>query len=175
MLLFNWVGFRFFSAFMEQRVNTRLEAQLDENNYDETDLISIKLPSVHLSSYSLAGQFERVDGEVTVNGVQYKYVKRRIFNDSLEYLCIPNEKGMQVLNARDDFFKLVNDLQHTGQGKKAANHTTVKNATVDYTDANNFTVNVPAGAVISSPVHRNFVSALPVASSPTYGQPPERC
>jgi hypothetical protein len=99
-----------------------MEAQLDNNNYDETQLISIKVPVSRLAYYSSSKSFERVDGQIEVNGIIYKYVKRRLFNDSLEVLCIPNDAAMRLNTAKDEFFKLVNDLQVNSQSKKGNSH-----------------------------------------------------
>jgi hypothetical protein len=90
ILLFNWVGYQLYTAIMEQRADNTLIASLDENNYTESELISIKVPAVHLSYYVNTKEFERVDGKVEIAGVQYNYVKRRYINDSLELMCIPN-------------------------------------------------------------------------------------
>ena len=176
ILLFNWVGFRFVSSFMEQQAEVVLESQLDKNNYDESQLISIKIPAAtQLSYYAQAKQFDRVDGKVEVNGVPYQYVKRRLINDSLEYLCIPNQQGIQIRNAKDDFFKLVNDLQHTGQGKKTDSHPgSSKNFSVDcYTVHDLFKVNL----VVASVSHdtRSYNENLSVTYFPTAEQPPEHC
>jgi hypothetical protein len=107
---------------MENRADRQLEANLDANNYDESQLISFKVPTTHLSYYNSSDRFERVDGQIEIGGVQYKYVKRRLFNDSVELLCIPNRGAMNIQTAKNDFFKLVNDLQHNGQGKKTDPH-----------------------------------------------------
>ena len=129
ILLFNWVGYRFYAAWLQNQSNVSLEAQLDLNSFEEADLVSVKIPSGHLSYYTNSKSFERVDGEVEIKGVPYKYVKRRIFNDTVELMCIPNRNAIRLQNARDDFFKLVSDLQHPDQGKKAGSHgiTSAKN------------------------------------------------
>jgi hypothetical protein len=119
ILSFNWIGYQLLNSWLENRANQRLEARLDENNYDESQLISLKVPATHLSYYNSSTQFERVDGQIELNGVQYKYVKRRLLNDSLELLCIPNQTAMRLHSAKNEFFRLVNDLQHNGQGKKS--------------------------------------------------------
>jgi hypothetical protein len=97
-------------------------ANLDQNNYSDADLISIKVPATHLSSYVNSKEFQRVDGKIEIEGVQYNYVKRRFTEDSLELLCIPNKTATNIQTARNEFFKLVNDLQHPGQSKKADQH-----------------------------------------------------
>lgn len=122
ILFFNWCGYRLWSTYMQSRADHQLEANLDANNYDESQLISFKVPTTHLSYYNSSDRFERVDGQIEIGGVQYKYVKRRLFNDSVELLCIPNHGAMRVQTASNDFFKLVNDLQHNGQGKKTGSH-----------------------------------------------------
>jgi len=110
-----------------------LEAQLDNNNYDESQLISIKVPAVHLSSYSNSGQFERVNGHVEIKGVLYKYVKKRLFNDSLEYVCVADHSSMKLQSAKNEFFSLVNDLKHCGQQKKSNSNTDFsKNLSPEY-------------------------------------------
>jgi hypothetical protein len=175
ILLFNWVGFRFFSSYLEQKADVQLESQLDNNNYDESELISIKVPAAHLSSYTLSSKFERVDGQIEVKGIMYKYVKRRVFNDSVELLCIPNQQAMQVLNARDDFFKLVNDLQHTGQGKKGDAHPgSSKNFSIDYYTVHEpFQVKNPS--VSTAQKAFDYTESLPSTYSLTGEQPPEHC
>jgi hypothetical protein len=121
ILGFNWCGYQLLSTFLEGRSDKQLEARLDDNRYDDSQLLSVKVAS-HLS-YSIPSlQFERVDGQIEVGGILYKYVKRRIYNDSVELLCIPNHAAMNLRTAKNNFFQLVNDLQHNGQGKKADSH-----------------------------------------------------
>ena len=121
VLCFNWFGYRLLTAYMQTRSDKQLEARLDDNRYDESQLISIKIPS-HLVYSNPSMQFERVDGQVEVGGILYKYVKRRIYNDSLELLCIPNHAAMGLRTAKNEFFQLVNDIQHNGQDNKTNSH-----------------------------------------------------
>jgi len=121
LLFFNWYGYRILTSWLEVRADHQLEARLDINSYDESQLISVKVPSTHLAYYNSSTQFERVDGQINIGGVRYKYVKRRFFNDSLEVLCIPNQAAMRLQTAKNDFFKGVNDIrQDNGQSKKPA-------------------------------------------------------
>ena len=116
---------------MEETASAKLEAQLDNNDYDENQLISIKIPVTYLPYYNNSKQYERVDGQIEIEGVKYKYVKRRIYNDSLEMLCIPDHNVMKLLSAKNEFFKFVNDLQHPGQNKNP-NSGSSKNILSDY-------------------------------------------
>jgi hypothetical protein len=122
LFLFNWGGYQLFHAYVQHRANNQLEAQLDDNRYNNSQLISIKISAANLPYYTYSQQFERVDGQLEIEGVVYKYVKRRIFNDSLELLCIPNQKEMKLTVARNNFFKLINDLQQGTQDKKTGSN-----------------------------------------------------
>lgn len=119
LLLFNWVGYELYTSVMKNRADKTMIADLDQNNFSDADLISIKVPAVHLSSYVESKEFQRVDGQIEINGIQYNYVKRRYVDGNLELLCIPNKAATKIQSARDEFFKLVNDLQHPGQSKKS--------------------------------------------------------
>jgi hypothetical protein len=122
LLLFNWIGYEIYTAVLEDHADKSMVANLDQNNYSDADLISIKVPAVHLSSYVNSKEFQRIDGQIEIGGIQYNYVKRRFSEDSLELLCIPNKTATRIQTAKDEFFKLVNDLQHPGQSKKSDQH-----------------------------------------------------
>lgn len=119
---------------MEETASANLEAQLDNNDYDESQLISIKIPVTYLPYYNNSKSYERVDGQIEIEGVKYQYVKRRIYNDSLEMLCIPDHNVMKLLSAKNEFFKFVNDLQHPEQNKNP-NSFSSKNITTDFETA----------------------------------------
>ncbi len=95
-----------------------MELALDENNYEDHHLISIKQPT-NLPYYQNSKTFQRIDGEIEIEGVYYKYVKCRIYNDSLEMLCIPNTAKMKIQAAKADFSKLASDFQQSNNKKKS--------------------------------------------------------
>jgi hypothetical protein len=96
-------------------------------------LLLVKVPAVHLSYYNSSSSFERATGQVEINGIEYKFVKRRLYNDSVELLCIPNQNSLKIQSAKDEFFKLVNDLQQNGTGKKSGPRPAFpKNFSMDY-------------------------------------------
>jgi hypothetical protein len=134
LLVFNWVGYHLLVFCLQETANAKLETQLDKDNYDERQLISIKIPVTYLPYYNNSKSYERVDGQMEIEGVKYKYVKRRIYNDSLEMLCVPDRNSMKLLSAKNEFFKFVNDLQHPGQNKNPSSGLS-KNITTDYEPA----------------------------------------
>jgi hypothetical protein len=176
ILLFNWCGYRLLSSYMESRSDRQLEAQFDDNQYDESQLISIKVPATQLSYYNPSTQFERVDGQIEVGGVLYKYVKRRLFNDSLALLCIPNHAAMSLQTAKNEFFQLVNDLWHNGQGKKTDSHPGSSKSPVapEYltTDAIFAMGNLYSKSFLPGTSH--YTAVLPSAESLTAEQPPDQ-
>jgi hypothetical protein len=120
MLLYNVVGYRAVFSLLEKQSHQTLNQQLDAMGYEEQELITIKVPIDELPYYTNSSIFERTNGTISVEGITYQYVERRIFNDSLEMRCIPNALATNLTNARDLFFQLVNDLQHNNPDGKQA-------------------------------------------------------
>jgi hypothetical protein len=132
LFAFNWFGYRLMFDYMQHTTNTKLEAQLDDNIYDESDLIQLKVP-VHVPYQNNWTSFERYNGEVEIEGTLYKYVKRKYCNDTLYLMCIPNTKKMHLETAKNEFFKITNDLPGSNHSKKAENSLSVfKNIQVVY-------------------------------------------
>lgn len=135
LLAFNWVGFRLLTGFMERNADIALETKIDNSDYDESSLIELRVPlnAPYLTANS--AEFERYDGELEIRGINYKYVKRKIVDGYLVLLCLPNENKTRLQNSRVDFFKLVNDLNHS-QNKKN-NTTSYKSFVTEYKKENN--------------------------------------
>lgn len=124
ILLFNLFGYRLVSDYFEAKNDILLEARLDDNRYDESQLIELKIP-VNMPYQTSWAEFERYDGEVELDGVLYKYVKRKVDNDTLILLCIPNHKKMDLQTAKNEFFKNTNDLAQNSSSKKPSGSKTI--------------------------------------------------
>src|SRR5690348_9430337 len=107
--LFNLAGYTLLFDYFIQRSDERLVHQLDTHQYNDNELIEVKiaLHTPYLSSWS---EYERVDGEAEVNGTYYTYVKRKINNDTLYLLCLPNKNKTQLNAARTDYANKVHDV-----------------------------------------------------------------
>jgi len=105
---------------MQQQADHQLQVVLDKETYNETDLITIKVP-LNLPYITGSKEFERIDGEVNVNGTVYKYVKRKIDHGELVLLCLPDDKRTKLETAKDDFLRLSSDLQQNNANKKSGN------------------------------------------------------
>ncbi len=171
ILLFNGWGYRLLTTYMETRANRQLEAQLDQDQYDESQLISIRIPATNLAYYNNSLQYERVHGEIDIRGIRYEYCKQRIYNDSIELLCIPNRAVMKLQTARDNFFQLMNDLSQNSAGKNHRSHLNKHFSGDDYTPHCTQSINHPS--VTSSTIsHRDFVDVVSCFAI-TPDQPPE--
>ncbi|MDB5249930.1 MAG: hypothetical protein JWQ40_4324 [Segetibacter sp.] len=106
--------------YAKQQSDVRLEASLDKNEYDESELVTIKIP-ITLPYQNNWDDFERVDGEFTVDGKIYKYVKRKIADGHLVLLCLPDHNKMRLESAKTEFFKYANDLVQNHNSKKSDN------------------------------------------------------
>ena len=62
------------------RSDTKLVQQLDDNHYNSKDLVEIKIPLNSPYITNTKG-YERYDGSIELKGVQYNFVKRKIYND----------------------------------------------------------------------------------------------
>lgn len=173
ILFFNWYGYQLLTAYWQQKAENTLVARLDRNDYDDAQLISIKIPLTTLDYYNSSTSFERVDGQIDINGVHYNYVKRRIFKGSLELLCIPNTTATNLQKAKNEFFRQVNDLQQQNQGKKS--NTTAKDFSKDYTPTA-MDITVPAAMTnnLSSATGMLAAAQLPTRYTPTAERPPDQ-
>jgi hypothetical protein len=171
LFLFNWFGYRLLSDYWQKQADTRLEARLDQHQYDESNLIEIRIP-LNMPYQNVSSDYERYDGEIEFNGKHYKYVKRKVENGQLVLLCLPNETKMRLQSARDEFFKLVNDLQQSSQNKNSAPASSIKNPVTEYwQQQNNWCIN---GIVALHNHYASYPFMLPPAPSLiTPAQPPE--
>ena len=108
---------------METTASAELTEQITENRYDENQLISLKVPVTNLAYYNNSKEFEWVDGSIDIQGIRYKYVKRRIYNDTLEVMCIPDAASIRLGEINTAFFRFSNGLSHTGQDRRQGAHT----------------------------------------------------
>ena len=160
------------TGYLEDRANLAFDQTLDRNNYESSDLITIKVPN--RLAYSNSTAFERINGQIEIEGVFYNYVAIKVSPDFLELRCIPNHEVTRMKASKAEFFKLVNDLQRNGQGKKGDNHSSGgKNFSIDsYTLNDLFALGHPAAGLNQ----RSFAggsSAIPTCWAPTAEQPPD--
>jgi hypothetical protein len=170
LLLFNIIGYRawFYVAEMEQ--DAALEARLDREDYDEHDLVSVVVPL--RNPYQLEQMsFARVNGEISVEGKTYKYVKRRIVDGNMILLCIPDHGKMLLKKGQSDYGNENNELTATKNSPSRPGILKVFTIS-DYLDQDNFLHLGPSNPLRSEykAYQPNFFSD-PVLTAP--GQPPQ--
>jgi hypothetical protein len=132
LFLFNLAGYRLFFHYVQQKADTQYEYALDRNDYDESKMITVKV-DLEMPYLAENTNFERVDGEISVDGKIYKYVKRKIHNGQLVLLCLADEKKTKLKSARDEYFSIANNLvTHSNTKESAPKSSSEKNITTDY-------------------------------------------
>jgi hypothetical protein len=170
--LFNLGGYRLVFSQLESKFGTQMVAKIDRSEYNDKDLIEVKVP-VNLPYHTNWQDFERYDGEIQIAGVHYSYVKRKLQNDTLILMCIPNTDKMKLFNARETFFSFVNDMQQTESSKQIPLPVKpVKIFMAEYVpDQNDFSF---AGPMMPRIEYTHFNSPdLLTVYHPTSAQPPE--
>lgn len=117
LLFFNWYGYRFITDYAQYKASIQLEKELDNNNYDASQLIELRIP-LNLPYYNDWQHYEPYDGEIEIGGMHYRYVKRKIEKGELVLLCLPDNARQRIQSARELFFQLVNDLQQESAQQK---------------------------------------------------------
>ncbi len=138
---FNMMGYQLVYNYLAGKADADLEMALDARDYNDGDLISIKQPT-HLPYYNKTQSFQRIDGEVEINGVKYKFVKCRINNDSLEMLCIPNVAKMKIEQSKNDYAKFAHDFQQDPNKKKSdSGNKSLQKSLSEFEELRQFTCN----------------------------------
>jgi hypothetical protein len=136
--------------YVQLKNDKKLEARLDNDSYNESQLIELKIP-VNVAYQTSWSSYQRCDGEIIMDGVMYKYVKRKLSNDTLYLMCIPNSAKMRLEVAKNNFFKISNDLANDTHSKKSDSKSVFKNLQTVYNEPSFLTkINSPL------PHHENF-------------------
>jgi hypothetical protein len=133
LLLFNWYGYRFFTAWLQQKADHQLEVTIDENNYDESQLLEIRV-ALNMPYQNDQSEFERHYGEAEINGTIYTYVKRKIENGYLVLKCLPNHEKQAIRNANNVLFSINNGLDPKNTRDQIPVNNIVKSFLSDFDD-----------------------------------------
>jgi hypothetical protein len=172
ILLFNWIGYRIVIDLVEDQHTRQMAIKVEQADYNESELISVKTyyPLPYLTN---TPDFERWDGEVNVNGVVYKYVKRRFINDSIEFLCLPDYRSTQIKNDKENLLRIANDLPQQEQNKKQEKAPAFKRVLSDYCEE------ITSAELTALKIQLTHFSNYILPSTGFYGnitgQPPDRC
>ena len=173
LMLFNWGGYRLLTNWLQAKTETRMEAAIDQKAYNSNNIIELSV-ATNLPYTNDWKDWERISGSISVNGLTYQYIERKMEKGNMRYRCLPNAEKQNLLAARDEFFQLVNNFnQHSGS-KKGSSAIAINNYIGDYDDA--FTMQVlpsPELYPISTLRHwPDFVAKILENEMDTPHQPP---
>lgn len=80
---------------MQDRADQKLETLLDNSEYDESQLVEIKV-AMNMPYQQRFTEYERHYGEIEIDGVAYTYVKKKIEGDVVTFKCIANQSKQQL-------------------------------------------------------------------------------
>lgn len=109
-LFFNWVGCWLYISWSEHREAACVVARLDKEQYNADQLIVLKVSADGIPYSNSSTTFERTDGEIEVGNIHYRYVRKRLFNDSVEFLCLPDHETSRLHRVRNDLLRLTTDI-----------------------------------------------------------------
>ena len=131
LFLFNLAGYRLVFYYLDNKSEVRYESLIDNEEYDEADLLTIKV-DINMPYQVERTDFQRISGEIEVDGVVYQYVKRRVYNGQLVLLCIPNNEKTKIKNAENRFVEWTNDIAASQHQKDSPAKNIQKQAFSDY-------------------------------------------
>ena len=132
-MVFNMFGYQLMIAYWQQCNYAHVEAKIDRNQYNEADLVSIKV-SLNLPYYTGSQEFERVYGSINIKGVDYEYVKRRVYADTLELLCLPNHQKTKLNTVSSEITKAATDAANSPAKKSVHLKTLLPDCFVQQTE-----------------------------------------
>lgn len=116
LLAFNWYGYRFVTRYLQKKADTQLQAKIDVNDYDESQLIEIRI-ALDIPYQNSSTGFERHYGEIQFNGQIYAFVKRKVEDGYLVLKCIPNIVKQNIKDADNIMFTTNNGLDQEHNSK----------------------------------------------------------
>ena len=172
ILFFNWYGYRIVTNMKITEADQQLETRLDNNDYDESQLIEVKV-ALNLPYQTNQSEFERHYGEIEIDGQLYSYVKRKIQDGFLILKCIPNDSKQKIKAADTDFFKMANGLdQQQPDKKQSSNNNLAKNFWSEYDGReSDYTLSISSDYI--SKEFASLAYSLNSIAQKTPAQPPE--
>ena len=123
LFVFNSIGLKLVVNSALAKADKAIEISLDNKTYHEADLFVVKVP-INLPYQNNWTGFERVDGEITIAGESYRYVQRKVENDTMFLQCIRNVEKINILQKANDYFDKINDdaADNHLANKSSSNH-----------------------------------------------------
>jgi hypothetical protein len=121
ILFFNWYGYRIVTSILSQNADKRLEVRLDNNQYDESQLIELKV-ALNMPYQKTRQISKGITGKLKLTEVLY-LCKSKIEGGYLVLKCIPNNSKEQIKVAGNEYFKMTNGFDQNQPDKNQNNNT----------------------------------------------------
>ena len=122
--LFNLAGGPLFIEYLIQKNDAAAVCQIDNGSYSAMQLIEMKVP-LRVPYYSSSVKYERYYGEVELEGEYYKYVMRKVAEDTVYLLCLPDHNKSKLKQAKTTIGLMAADMgsrsassEHSGENVK---------------------------------------------------------
>jgi hypothetical protein len=171
ILVFNIWGYRWIFHYLEEKATVRLEEKLDAGDYNESQLVEIKIP-LKLPYYTNWKEYEPHYGEAEWDGQHYQFVKRKLSNDTLFLLCISHTEKNNIRGAAVDYFQCMNDLQHDGMPQKSQQPSMIKLMMSEFLEHKNV-LEIPESNTSQSTFTSEYFSFQSQFDPLVSGEPPE--
>lgn len=106
------MGYKCVIGFLSAKADTQLEVQIDSEEYDEADLVEIRV-SLNMPYQQRFTEYERHYGEIEIDGQTYTYVKRKIEGDIAIFKCIANTSKQKLKEKENDLAKSNSPVNNT--------------------------------------------------------------
>ena len=113
-LFFTWVGYWLCISWVESRETASWKSRMEKDQYNDSQLILFKVSAAALPYSNSSADFERADGEIKVGDIHYRYVRKRLYNDSVEFLCLPCRESNATRAVRNDMIRLATGVPDNG-------------------------------------------------------------
>ncbi|XHR96810.1 hypothetical protein ACFJIV_09195 [Mucilaginibacter sp. UC70_90] len=107
--LFNLGGYSLVFEYFIHRSEVQIVKEIYENKVDATKLVEIKIP-VHLPKIHSWNGYVRDQGQLQLKGVYYNYLRYKVTQDTMSFICIANSVKTRLVNANLIIAKEISDV-----------------------------------------------------------------
>ena len=107
--LLNLAGYNFLFGYFISQSDKQIVQRLDNNQFSQSELVEVKV-KLNLPYMTAFGEYERIDGEYELDGQYYKYVQRKILNDTLYLLCLPDHPKSNLEKGKNEYAAHANEM-----------------------------------------------------------------
>lgn len=156
---------------MQDHADRKLEALLDNSEYDESQLIEIRV-TMNMPYQQRFTEYERHYGEIEIDGTTYTYVKRKVEGDVVVLKCIANQSKQKLKSIDNDLTKANSGVDTDDPGKQQQQSSFAKNFWSEYDGQTVF--NLPNKYTpLNKPALTAYSFHIPKVNRNTPHQPPE--